>query len=350
MESNKKKYGQFYTQNYAYIFQDMSLEFVREERSLIEPFTGNGDLIPYILEQFPMLENLECFDIDSKNCVPREGYGVFQRDTLIDIPEYTNKFVITNPPYLAKNKCKDKKYFDLHQTNDLYKCFLKTILDQAPNGGLIIIPLNFWCSIRALDVDLRKRFLQKFDILRVNVFEESVFKDTTYTVCSILFVKKDLNSVRAHGYLPMFIYPCKKSFEFFLNAENNWTIGGDIYQLPRSKHQVSRLLEGGKPNTKILLKALDDDAKKQICLSMSEDPYFGKNTSRTYASILIEPKISEEKQTEIVKRFNEFMEANRVKYHSLFLTNYRESKDISRKRVSFELAYQIIQYLLLGME
>ncbi len=346
MESNKKKYGQFYTQNYAYIFQEMNLESFRQEKSLIEPFTGNGDLIPFIIEQFTEMESLECFDIDSKNCVPQEGYEVVQRDTLMDPPNYTNKFVITNPPYLAKNKCKDKKYFDLHQTNDLYKCFLKTILDYVPNGGLIIIPLNFWCSIRALDIYLRKRFLQKFDILRVNVFEESVFKDTTYTVCSILFVRRDLT--RLLGRVPMFIYPSKKSFEFLLNSENNWTIGGEIYKLPRSKHHVSRLLEGGTPNTKILLKALDDDSKKQICLSIVEDAYFGKNTSRTYASILIEPKISEEKQLEVVKRFNEFMELNRLKYNSLFLTNYRESKDISRKRISFELAYQIIQYLLLN--
>ena len=46
--------------------------------------------------------------------------------------------------------------------------------------------------------------------------------------------------------------------------------------------------------------------------------------------------------------FNEFLEAKREKYHSLFLTNYRESKDIARKRISFDLVYQIVEFILDG--
>jgi hypothetical protein len=34
------------------------------------------------------------------------------------------------------------------------------------------------------------------------------------------------------------------------------------------------------------------------------------------------------------------------KYNSLFLTNYRESKKIARKRISFDLAYKIVGMLL----
>ena len=40
------------------------------------------------------------------------------------------------------------------------------------------------------------------------------------------------------------------------------------------------------------------------------------------------------------------MENNRKKYNSLFLTNYRESNDIARKRISFNLAISIMNYLL----
>ena len=46
-------------------------------------------------------------------------------------------------------------------------------------------------------------------------------------------------------------------------------------------------------------------------------------------------------------KFNEKIESYRTKYNSLFLTNYRESsKNYSRKRISFDLAYNIISYLL----
>jgi hypothetical protein len=56
--------------------------------------------------------------------------------------------------------------------------------------------------------------------------------------------------------------------------------------------------------------------------------------------------IDEHKQRELVEKFNNFLDERRKKYNSLFLTNYRESKDIARKRISFDLVYLIVGYLL----
>ena len=56
--------------------------------------------------------------------------------------------------------------------------------------------------------------------------------------------------------------------------------------------------------------------------------------------------IDENKQIELVEKFNKFLDERRKKYNSLFLTNYRESKDIARKRISFDLVYLIVGYLL----
>ena len=69
-------------------------------------------------------------------------------------------------------------------------------------------------------------------------------------------------------------------------------------------------------------------------------------TARTYATLVIEPAINENKQRELVEKFNKFLDERRKKYNSLFLTNYRESKDIARKRISFDLVYLIVGYLL----
>ena len=52
----------------------------------------------------------------------------------------------------------------------------------------------------------------------------------------------------------------------------------------------------------------------------------------------------------IIEKFNDFLEDHRKKYNSLFLTNYRESKDIARKRISFELVYSIVEYILDNFE
>jgi len=69
-------------------------------------------------------------------------------------------------------------------------------------------------------------------------------------------------------------------------------------------------------------------------------------SARTYATLIIEPAINSETQKKIVENFNKFLENYRNKYNSLFLANYRESKDIARKRISFDLVYKIVAYLL----
>ena len=55
---------------------------------------------------------------------------------------------------------------------------------------------------------------------------------------------------------------------------------------------------------------------------------------------------NKEKHKQLVIKFNKFLNENRKKYNSLFLTNYRESKDIARKRISFDLVYSITEYIL----
>ena len=47
-----------------------------------------------------------------------------------------------------------------------------------------------------------------------------------------------------------------------------------------------------------------------------------------------------------IEVFNEFIKEKREKYNSLFLTNYRESNSIARKRISFDLAFKICNYML----
>jgi len=321
---SKASLGQFYTTRYKYIFDGMKK--IKKSLIVIEPFCGKGDLLGY-LNGNPT----ELYDIDPK--YP----NTIKRDTLANPPEYQGKFVLTNPPYLARNKCKNKDIFEKYSQNDLYKCFINNIIDDPPIGGLIIIPLNFWCSIRKSDCYLRKRFLEIFKIVRLNIFEEPVFNDTMYTVCGVLFVLRSDNTEEIDTY----IYPGPKNIKLKLI---NWIIGGELYSLENTgKYQVSRLLKGGSPNTKIFLKAIDDTKEKQICLCISKTPYFGKMSARTYATLIIKPKISERKQKEIVEKFNKILYDAREKYHSLFLTNYREN---TRKRISFDLVYSIVLHIL----
>ena len=152
------------------------------------------------------------------------------------------------------------------------------------------------------------------------------------------------------------IYPKKINIQTELNDNNNYLIGGDIYNLiTNNKYTITRLTTKNKDraNTNIYVKCIDDNENSKISLSINNNRYIDETpnlTARTYATLLIEPPIDNNKQKILVDKFNEFINEQRQKYHSLFLTNYRESKDIARKRISFELVYSIVGYLLYKMD
>jgi hypothetical protein len=359
MSFNKKNLGQFFTTNYDYILQNFNIP--DNVINIIEPFSGNCDLIKFI-------KNITKYNVEYYDIEPKLDY-IIQRDTILNPPDYSNKFILTNPPYLARNKAKDKILFDKYSQNDLYKCFLFDLINNQCLGGIIIIPLNFWCSIRKNDIELRKNFLNIYNILNINIFEETVFDDTSYTICSFQFeikkqkkdldiniifnnlnINKDLNSIN------VIMYPSKKEIKISLNNDNNYMIGGEIYKLKQNKkYIINRLTSKNiqyKLNTNILVKCIDDNINNKIKLSYVNDDliYIDETpnlSSRTYATLVITPKLNKDEQLKLVNDFNTLLEDYREKYHSLFLTNYRESKDIARKRISFDLVYKIVNHLLI---
>lgn len=337
---NKKILGQFMTTNYKYILQNIIIP--KNIKNIIEPFCGNGDLLNFIDKD---KYNIECYDIEPTN------KNIIKQDTINNPPNFKDKYIITNPPYLARNKSNNKELFDKYDVNDLYKCFIKELISNNPLGGILIVPLNFWSSIRVNDIKLRSKFLDIFNIKLINIFEEKVFEDTNYTICSFQFelkLKNKQNNININ------IYPSNKHFKVLLNKNNNYMIGGEIYNLKKNKmYNITRITKDNikKSNTNILVKCIDDNSKNKIKLSIVDDEnIYVDNTpnssARTYASLIITPKLNIEKQQILVNKFNEYLDNEREKYHSLFLTNYRESKDIARKRISFDLVYKIIGKLL----
>ena len=351
---NKQSLGQFYTTNYAYILHNMCIP--EGISAIVEPFAGNGDLLKFIKDEDKHKYSLRCYDIE-----PKQDY-IIRRDTLLHPPNLDDAFVITNPPYLARNKSEHKAVFDIYKTNDLYKCFLHILIGSQCVGGILIVPLNFLCSIRKGDIEIRERFVNKYDIIICNIFEEQVFDDTSYSICSFQFRAKrmaDAAAAATAATTECHIYPSKKQIGFVLSPENNYTIGGEIYNLQKNpKYKIdraTRLLSNTEDFTNILVKCIDDNIHSKIGLSIVDEPtkerYIDRTpnlTARSYAVLVVEPKITLEEQRVLVNQFNTFMTESRDKYNSLFLTNYRESNTIARKRISFGLVYDICGYLLLS--
>ena len=336
---NKREKGQFYTVNHSYILEG----FDKPKCKVSEPFAGKGDLLEWLGH-----DNWEAYDIDPKRD------DIVKRDTLTDPPCYKDTFIITNPPYLARNKCKSKVLFDKYETNDLYKCFLTSLLDQEHGclGGIFIIPAGFFLSPRNVDAKCRDRFMSNYKITKIKFFEETVFPDTPTTVVAFSFEKSDTQLTSQSVLWEQ--RPTGNCKNFLMEKKNNWIIGGDIYNLETNPNiKISRFVKDRKNEniTNLTLYALDSGTKNgRINLKYKKDyVYQGIDTSRTCATLCIKGvELNEEDQLQIAKKFNDFIENKRKEYWSLFLPQYRESKEYARKRIPFDLAYKIVCNFLLS--
>lgn len=351
--NNKKKLGQFFTTNVDKIIcnKDHNLldNFFPNDAVVIDPFAGNLDLI----NSLPGIQKTEVYDIE-----PIKP-DITQRDTLLSPVDYTGKWVYTNPPYLAKNHCKGNKDIYLkYQVEDLYKAFIKTLIISPCEGGIIILPLNF---LSDEDSKLRIDFFNNYIIQKINIFEEKVFEDTSYTVCALSFKKGKSNSQS----LDIMFFPSKKLEygTFLINKDHGYRIGAEFFNLlaeskiPRAfgptglkKIKIGRYLNGKKNQkpTNIYLYAIDTGTQDgKIRLEYNEDHYAGKNTDRAFATITLDCKISNKSQKFIINEFNKILDEYRNKFHSLFLTNFRNStKEYARKRISFDVAYSLINHIM----
>lgn len=340
MTDNKKTRGQFYTSAATYILD--GFERPHADVKLIEPFAGSGDLLTWCNHKGPV----EAYDIEPK-CP-----AVLQRDTLADPPIYNGAFVLTNPPYLARNKSADKSYFDKYNTNDLYKCFLLSLAAADAAGGILILPAGFFLSPRSVDFQVRNAFMSKYPILKVRYFEETVFPDTPTTVVAFQFGPASAIPLKEQ-FVPWTRMPAAETHTFKMCAADSWIIGGDVYRLHTDgAPNIGRFvgdLKTGMHLTDLTLVALDSGgADGRIKLEYKPGyVYPAKDTSRSYATLTASRPLSIAEHRRIEKQFNEFIEARRAETWSLFLPQYRESKEYARKRIPFELAYSIVQHLLL---
>lgn len=325
---NKVKFGQFYTTRANYIIGNL-IDDLPKELVVVEPFCGQGDLL--------IFENkYEIYDIDPKieNCE--------KRDTLRFTPNYEGKLVVTNPPFLARNKNKDKSIYDLYEVGDLYKAAIKSILTCS--GGILIVPLNFLCDE---DNSFREAFFARFDVIRLNIFEETVFDDTSYTICSFSFKLKEFDS--EIDTIECTFFPSKEVRFFDLKKSAGYRIGSDFIEIIDSQKNIGikRLLLEGTPNSNLYLRAIDTGTENgKIALEIKRDHFYGKGTDRTFATIVMDKTYTDEQELKICEEFNSILNEYREKYNSMFLTNYRNSGAYARKRISFDVAYKLISHII----
>jgi len=365
LSNPKQQLGLFYTKNTGYILQGLSKFIIG--KNITDPFAGAGDLLKWA--KAGRANSVVGYDIDrtkSGNTL------IFYNDSLQNPKKY--EFILTNPPYLYQNKMKDKTLLQNSKHTDIYQLSLEKIMNSEE--GIVIVPINFLSAENSKYI--RELFLARFEIEKANYFSEQVFEDTTYNVIAFYYKKKKFSSNKMN--IDFTIYPQKKYSKITLYQKYNWQIGGEFLaeiKVYSNKLRISRLeeddLQEGNYTIKaaynnlnrikefnvngnvlsklrkniVVLKAIDSGSENgKICLDdirkYNLDALISIKTSRHQIQLLFPENVSIKEQEKIIKLFNEEIEDKRNRYHSLFMTNYR---DKDRKRISFNFAYNLVNYL-----
>jgi len=327
----KKRFGQYFTTNSHYVLSNL-IGDMPQEATIVDPFCGDSDL----LKLFPHHHTIG-LDINPQNSNIKKNNSFREFD-------YENKWVVSNPPYLARNKNKTKNLYDDYKTDDYYKIFFLTLLKSKPCGGIAIVPTNFFCSDSKRIIT---SFISEFEITRLNMFEEPVFEDTSQSVCSFSFRRKPNNICQS---LEVNFFPQKKSITTTIEKKHSYIIGNEFFDYIDHDNPVKiGRLEKDKfpwaPNTKMFLSALDTSKSLELRL---DDYYYGIKTDRAFATIVLPFWLSYKDQQFVCDEFNKIINYYREEYNSMFLTTYREAKGGKiRKRISFRNAYKLISKIII---
>lgn len=347
---DKKLFGAFYTTNTEEILENVFKSFVKyyDNTLIIEPCCGNGDLVNYLNNK--CITNIKYYD------VVNTGYkNLIIQDTIIKKVDLNNHWIITNPPYIAKNKMSKElkeKYTDyLNDCTDLYEIYIKQIIESECLGGILILPCNFLFSFNN---KYRKLFIMKYEIKTLKIYEKQIFNDTTSSVIVFDFQlrKQENNNIENFKINSTLLQKNKiEKFVIELSYNNDFTYGKEIYKRKFNTNlKLSRYTNKNLENyvlTNIEINCLDSrNGKQRINAFYNEKPEINKVSDRSKINIITNKKIVIKYQNYIINKFNEKLNKYRLKYHSLFMSSYRE---FDRKRISFELIYIILENIICKM-
>jgi hypothetical protein len=364
--NKKKDLGQFFTTNVGYILNDFESHVVNKH--INDPFAGGGDLLSWANQNGAL--SATGYDID-ENLV---GPSILLNDSLKFIPK--SSFIMTNPPYLAKNKMSSEmkeKYLADNGLEDLYLLAMKRILESGVPEGIIIVPVNFFSADNSNS--LRKQFLSTYRVSKVNLFTQQVFSDTTYNVVAFYFSlsNEDIQEVTfsIHPNGPVKTFTLEKCFNYKI-------AGRELSPIIKSKNilRPTRITEAYFGDGDVQVECFFNDTGTAVTLNTTRDKanilsnniillncidtnttqsswinatdirtlgktcLVGKHSSRNAASVIVNG-ISIQEQEKLIIKFNDTLNQLRHEYNSLFLTNFRDN---NRKRVGFDFCYQLLNY------
>jgi len=191
------------------------------------------------------------------------------------------------------------------------------------------------------NLTLRQRFISKYNIRRINFFEEQIFDNVRVTLCSFDFYLQN----KQQSTISIFVFPCNKQFFIdisngsLINLLNQFSTCNSI-KIENSLSKRAKVLHA----TLLSLQIFDSSPKKEIGLLLSDDKARTSNSIRISTNILL----SYEKQRVIANEFNSTIKSLRQKYSSLIFPYFLscQYKGFKRKRIPVKIAFSIINYII----
>lgn len=327
-QNNKQAKGQYFTTNAHTILNGWE-HYVKDKKA-IDPFAGAYDLLHWALNAGAL--NAIGYDIEPK------GKALYN-DSLANPMSMSGKVLVTNPPYLSKNKSKGQytAIFDKWQQSDLYKCFLASLMPSDCTTGIIIIPSNFFCESRPA---ARNIFFKYYSIIAAKYWSMPIFEDATTGITAILFERGG-----GTQQFPMTFYPENIIENVVLEQQYDYLWGQEFFDLLPPAIKILKTDEGmPTPNTNLVLGLLDKGKWTQG-LSYNEGApiYCQPKTFTTYQLTIPRYNLTTERQKNIVQVFNKTLQTYRTKYHGMFLGNYMGA---TQKILSRSICHRLVTYAL----
>lgn len=316
--SLKKMYGQFYTISNPFknrLFFNWYESIPEEKKNIIlEPFAGANNILQLIEDVNIRVKEWDCYDLfpnndDSKN----KAYEIKMQDTLQNFPKGYS-VVITNPPYLAKNKAtKDKIPFD-NEYEDLYLKALDIMLKNTEYVAAII-PESYITSNKYID-----------RLYGVVSLEMRMFEDTEVPVCLALFIPN-------------------KNEDFYIYKNDIYV--GNYKELKKyiieSKEYIN--IKFNDENGNLGFIAIDDTKSDNIKFTFPNEIKNKVNiSSRSKTKISGINFKNENQQKEFIKKLNETIAEYRKLTKDVFLTSFKGLRKDNkyRRRMDYKTARNII--------
>lgn len=386
--------------NYIKILSSLDMN----KHTLVDPFCGEAHLLDFFLNlfdfetQLKLLSELKIkgYDIDNNNIIYnkqryKEKYNLSDyildnifilNDSLLDDTKLpVDSFILTNPPYLAKNVCKkkfisdyNKYFFDTYKDfNDYYEISLSL---YSKYSGIWIIPSNFLSS--DIVKNIRKKILPFFE--DIIVYKKKIFEDTDISVMTFY-----INLEKKSSYLKKISFISNtntnslsfeidktgalvKEWENIKQQKNSRQIKQGYISMKSGINKVLLLNEVYKEeeyyisdedkqllnNNVLILRATDTGSKHGKLGLYTIKELWGteaigvitKTTSRVYTQLFFKD-LNIQQQLQLKEDFNKHINELRERYDSIFLTNYKNvSNNEQRKRISFKETFSLLNYLL----